>query len=363
MKKKICLVVPSLQPGGMERVMSELSQYMCNQSFVEVHLVMYGINPELFYSVPSNLIIHQPDWKFKNSKRIWHTIKRLFYLRKTIKKINPTTVLSFGEYWNSFVLLALFRLKYPLFVSDRCQPDKSLGRLHDFLRNWLYPKATGVIAQTNVAKDIYVKQFNHSNIKVIGNPIRQIVSVSKTIIEKENIVLSIGRLINTKHFDLLIDIFLRIAMPDWKLVIVGGDALKQNNLKKLTEKIKSLNADDKIILTGNISNVEEWYFKSKIFAFTSSSEGFPNVLGEAMSAGMPVIAFDCVAGPADMIDDGANGYLIELFDTFSFENKLKKLMNDESLRIEFGKKARQKISNFSVEVIGKSFYETILNSK
>ena len=74
------------------------------------------------------------------------------------KTLNRTAVLSFGEYWNSFVLIALFGLKYPVFVSDRCQPDKSLGKFHDLLRKNLYPKAAGIIAQTEKAEEIYSRK-------------------------------------------------------------------------------------------------------------------------------------------------------------------------------------------------------------
>ncbi|MCX6238335.1 MAG: glycosyltransferase [Bacteroidia bacterium] len=358
-KKKICLVIPSLHAGGMERVMSELVGYFCQKLNVEVYLVMYGMKPEIFYPLPHNLVIHQPDWEFDNKKRKWNTLKRMIYLRHTIKKINPNSILSFGEYWNSFVLLALFGLKYPLFVSDRCQPNKSLGRIHNVLRRWLYPKAAGVIAQTQIAKDIYWNQFHHTNIQVIGNPIRRIETKFGNL-KRENIVLTVGRLIATKHHDLLIDIFLKIGNPDWKLVIVGGNAIKQKGMERLSEKIRELNVEDQVVLTGNLSNVDDYYLKSKIFAFTSSSEGFPNVIGEAMSTALPVVAFDCVAGPAEMIDNGYNGFLVPLFDAEKFEQQLSLLMSDESARIRMALAASKSIEKFSVESIGEKFYSIIL---
>ncbi len=359
--KRICLIIPSLLPGGMERVMSELAGYFCQNPEVEVHLILYGLDPTVFYPIPSNLVVHQPDWRFDNSKRMWHTMRRMWYLRKEVSLIKPETVLSFGEYWNNFALLALIGLKLNVFVSDRCQPDKSLGNLHDWLRKILYPRATGIIAQTLIAKEIYLKQYHHSNIHVIGNPIRRIESDFQ-VLSKEKIVLTVGRLIQTKHHDLLIDIFLKINRPDWKLVIVGGDALKESGTEHLNRMIKEKGAGNCVILTGNVSNVDEYYLKSSIFAFTSSSEGFPNVIGEAMSAELPVVAFDCCAGPSDIIEHGRNGFLIPLFDIEMFQNKLDLLMQDESLRNLMGKAAKESISHFSVDVIGRKYYEFITSN-
>lgn len=358
-KKKICLIIPSLNSGGMQRVMNELSVFFCQKIDIEVHLIMYGIYPEIFYTIPQNLIIHQPGWKFDNSKRIWNTVKRLNYLRQTVKMIVPDTILSFGEYWNSFVLLSLTGLRYPIYISDRCQPNKNLGFVHEYLRKWLYPKATGIIAQTNVAKKIYSKLFHHPNIQVIGNPIRIIENKSDNII-RENIVLTVGRLIPSKHHDILIDIFVKIAKPDWKLVIIGGDANKQNEMERLTVKISKLHIEDQVILTGNISNVDDYYLRSKIFAFTSSSEGFPNVIGEAMSAGLPVIAFDCIAGPSEMIVDGENGYLIPLYDENNFEFHLRKMIEDNILIISMGNKAKTQIKKFDAATISKQYYDFII---
>jgi GalNAc-alpha-(1->4)-GalNAc-alpha-(1->3)-diNAcBac-PP-undecaprenol alpha-1,4-N-acetyl-D-galactosaminyltransferase len=350
-----------LQAGGMERVMSELAGYFASNSDCEIHLVLYGISREIFYDIPDSVIVHKPAFEFNDNWRFVYTLKTLLFLRKKMKAIHPDSILSFGEYWNSLVLIALLCLKYPVYVSDRCQPDKSLGKIHDRLRKWLYPRATGIIAQTGKAKDIYNAQFLNNNIAVIGNPIREI--PAKGNIEKENIVLSVGRLIRSKHHDKLIELFLKISNPDWKLIIVGYDHLKQKNSEKLKRIISDNSAEDRVILAGKQSDVESYYLKSKIFAFTSSSEGFPNVIGEAMSAGMPVIAFDCIAGPSDMIVDNENGYLIPLFDYDQFQTKLEKLMNNEELQIQMGDNAIESIKKFTITKVGDEVSRFILSDK
>ena len=358
-KKKIALVIPSLQAGGMERVMSELANYFVDKEGLEVHLVLYGLNRDNFYKVSDKLIIHKPDFEFDDRKRIRHTLKTLWFLRNKIKKIKPNRILSFGEYWNNFVLLATRGLDYPVFVSDRCQPDKSLGMFHNSLRKYLYPKSAGVICQSERAKQIYSQMFKGAKFTVIGNPIRSI--QTNPSIKKENIVLSVGRLIHTKHHDELIKLFVGINQKDWKLVIVGDDALKQQNMPRLQSLIKSLHAEDRVILAGKQNDVEKYYLKSKIFAFTSSSEGFPNVIGEAMSAGLPVVAFDCIAGPSEMIVDGANGYLVDLFDYKLFGERLKKLMDDEVLMLQLGNQGEKSIQSFSTAAIADKFINLILN--
>ncbi len=357
-KLRIALVIPSLQAGGMERVMSELAKDFSLIKGTDIHLILYGITRELFFTIPDNIVVHKPTFEFNNKWRFLNTLKTLLFLRKTIKNLNPDSLLSFGEYWNNFFLLSLLGLKYKTYVSDRSQPDKSLGRLHDYLRHWLYPKSTGLILQTEKAKNIFLSQTNHTNIAVIGNPIREIVQPERGPIKEKNVIM-VGRLIKSKNQDRLIRIFADVAPSDWKLTIVGYDHLKQNNMERLKELASELNIADRVIFMGKQNKIDNILNRSSIFAFTSSSEGFPNVIGEAMSAGLPVIAYDCNAGPSDMIDDGKNGFLIPLFNDELFRKKLAILMADEALRNEMGNSGKESIRAFSKDIISAEFYNFI----
>lgn len=355
-------MIPSLQSGGMERVMTELIHYFNKKKDLELHLILYGKERDIFYTLPSSINLHKPDFVFNQSKWMYSTLKTLFFLRKRVREIDPEVVLSLGEYWNNFVLIALYGLKFPVYISDRCQPDKYLGILHELLRKWLYPKATGIIAQTEIAKKIYFKKSLNNNIKVIGNPIRKL-NYNDDILERKNIIITVGRLIKTKHHDRLIRIFKKLDRYDWKLVIIGGDALQQNGMRRLKKLIKDLDMGDRVELTGTVSEIDSFYHKSKIFAFASSSEGFPNVIGEAMKAGLPIIAYDCIAGPSEMIDDGENGFLIPLFNDELYFKKLKRLIIDEDLRLEMGKASRKKVEKFSAEKTAEQYYSFILDLK
>ncbi|MDD4729003.1 MAG: glycosyltransferase [Dysgonamonadaceae bacterium] len=353
-------IIPSLESGGMERVMSEIIKYISKKKHTECHLVLYGRTRKIFYDLPNNVKIYKPHFKFNNKYRSWMTIETMSFIRSTIKEIKPNIVLSFGERWNNLVLLSLYGLKISTFISDRSSPNKNHGLIHNNLRRVLYPQATGVIAQTEKAKELFKTQFNNSNIQVIGNPIREIMNIND--VKRENIVVSVGRLINTKHFDRLIDIFSKAETKDWKLIIIGGDSNKQSNSLRLYNQIKELKLENKIILKDVQKNIDEHLLKASIFTFTSSSEGFPNVIGEAMSAGLPVIAYDCLAGPSEMIEDGKNGYLIPLFDDTLFVNKLQNLIDNKKQREKMGSYAKESIKKFSTERICEQFYNFITSN-
>lgn len=283
----------------------------------------------------------------------------MFYLRNEIKNINPNYILSFGEIWNNFVLLSLFGLKYQIFVSDRSQPNKKLSFIHEILRKYLYPHTSAVICQSNIAKDIYSKMYNHKKFVVINNPIKSF-STNRNL-KKENIVLSVGRLIKSKNFEGLITIFASINPKDWKLVIVGDDSLNQHNKKTLINLTIKLGVESKVVFAGSKADVDYYYNISKIFAFTSISEGFPNVIGEAMSAGLPVISYDCIAGPSELIENNVTGYLINLNDKDEYKYYLEKLINSEKTRTEFGRNALKKIRKFSIEEIGQKYEQLFLS--
>lgn len=344
----------------MERVASELSTYLHEKKFFEVGILMYGNYIGSSYIINEQISVIKPKYNFNKGLRFINTIKALLFIRQRTAEINPDVILSFGEYWNSFVILALFGTKQNVFISDRCQPDKSLGMIHDFLRNWLYPKSKGFIVQTERAKTIFINKLKHINIAVIPNPV-DLAKIKIPIERKEKVIVSVGRLVDTKHFDLLIKIFASTKMDDWKLIIVGDNYNNPNKLTELKALCKELKCENRVFLTGHQKVVDIYYQQARFFAFTSSSEGFPNVIIEAMAYGLPVVAFDCSTGPSDIIVNNENGFLIPLFNEVEFKAALERLMDDELLVEKLSKNAIKSVKKYSIENISKlliTFFES-----
>jgi GalNAc-alpha-(1->4)-GalNAc-alpha-(1->3)-diNAcBac-PP-undecaprenol alpha-1,4-N-acetyl-D-galactosaminyltransferase len=353
---KIALILPTLHAGGMERVMSELANYFVLLPNIEVHFILFKKNATMFYPLHEKVAVHKQGNGFLKQLKFFEFFYTLFYIRKTVSSIAPDSVLSFGTQWNNLVLLSLFGKGFPVFVSDRGSPARRYQALQEWLRSWLYPKATGIIAQTRTAQQFSEGRFKHHNIAVIGNPIKRVVGNG----ERKKAILTVGRLIESKHHDRLIHIFSKLNAPEWELIIVGDDALKQNNMVRLNKLVEELGLAGKVALLGARKDVDRFYLSSKIFAFTSSVEGFPNVVGEAMSAGLPVVSYDCNAGPSEMIKDGKNGYLIKQFDDDAFVEKLQHLVDNPILVSQMAIEAIETMEQFSLQTIGNKYLKFLL---
>lgn len=147
-------------------------------------------------------------------------------------------------------------------------------------------------------------------------------------------VLAIGRLTHQKGFDLLIDAWKLVCERnnDWTLTIAGDGPLKD----QLRQQINKYNLHNRVELIGAVKNIEQLYTESSIYALSSRYEGLPMVLLEAQSAGLPIVAFQCKCGPKDVITDGVDGYLVEEEDLNGFAERLLTLIDNPTLRTEFG---------------------------
>ena len=362
--KKLAIVVPSLGMGGMERVACEIGNYFSTKKSCEIILINISAKSS-FYYVHSSIKRVTPNFQ-DSSIKIHQLIKVIRYYRKTIKDFQPDAVLSFGNKWNSITLLACIGLDIPVFVSDRSNPYKNSSfkikiensrwlknSLYAIIKKIIYKNSTGIIAQTELSKQVDQKFLKHPNIKVIGNPIRQFEFQNR---QRENIILNVGRFSKFKNQIFLIEAFQKINNPDWKIYFAGDGPF----MDKAVKRVKELKLQNQILFLGKVKHVDELYATSKIFAFTSLSEGFPNALAEALSAPVASIAFDCPAGPADLIENRMTGILIPAGDEESFVKHLKKMMKDEKLRLMFEKNSKRYMEKFNTKTISEEYYKFLM---
>lgn len=193
----------------------------------------------------------------------------------------------------------------------------------------------------------FLKNNKHTKVELVPNMLYEIPKCNSKL-DKKNII-TISRLDYGKKNDDIIKSFSKIKESNWKLYIIG-DGKEFNNLKKL---INDLNLKNKVILTGykNKEEINKYMLDSSLFLMASITEGLPMVLLEAMSYGIPCIAYDVPSGVNDIIEDGRNGYIIKNRNELEYIKRIEEVINDSKLRNKLGLNAKEKAKEFSKEKI------------
>lgn len=193
----------------------------------------------------------------------------------------------------------------------------------------------------------FLKNNKHTKVELVPNMLYEIPKCNSKL-DKKNII-TISRLDYGKKNDDIIKSFSKIKESNWKLYIIG-DGKEFNNLKKL---INDLNLNNKVILTGykNKEEINKYMLDSSLFLMASITEGLPMVLLEAMSYGIPCIAYEVPSGVNDIIEDGRNGYIIKNRNELEYIKRIEEVINDSKLRNKLGLNAKEKAKEFSKEKI------------
>ncbi|GAA1510888.1 hypothetical protein GCM10009677_49740 [Sphaerisporangium rubeum] len=163
------------------------------------------------------------------------------------------------------------------------------------------------------------------------------------------VVVAAGRLVAQKGFDMLIPAFRQVAdaNPAWELRVFGSGPKEE----RLTGLIKEHGLQDNVHLMGRTQNLPEELAGASIYVLSSRFEGLPMVMIEAMNHALPVAAFDCPTGPADVLTHERNGLLVPPGDIDALAKALNRLIADRDLRIRLGTAAKQRARDYTPEVV------------
>lgn len=359
-KKKIAFLIPCLSPGGAERVIVTLANKFTSN--FEVFLIVF-YKSETLYSIDERINLMYLQEKYSPSSSLSGAIRNnIIYFKKIVKivKSNQIDVLvGFTTSINIITIISSIFLKIPTLISERNNPEVYVpNTFWRILRDFFYPFTDGLIVQTEFINGFYQRIVQENKIKIIPNPVDEILLSSRSEYrERENIILTVGRLDANKNQKLLIEAFANLNVGNWKLIIVGDGDLREE-YEGLTA---SIGIADKVDFVGNVNKISDFYNKAKIFVFTSQSEGFPNALLEAMSFGLPCISTDCPSGPSEIIKNNESGYLIEVNNREQLEDRLISLINNPKICLEFSAKAIKSTEKFMIKKIYEQWKTLILN--
>ena len=364
---KILLLLHSLSAGGAERAACTLANVWANRGR-EVTIVTLAPVSADFYPLDRRVVrvsLHLAGDSRHALHGLWQNVRRVLALRRLLRRLQPHVALAMMSTPN--VLLALASLWLPALRtigSERCYPPHApLGRLWHVLRRNLYGQLSAVVALTGECAHWIETRTSASRVVVIpnaiawplpDNPPRR--NLARLCRSQRKLLLAVGRLEPVKHFDALIGAFVRLAdaFPDWDLVILGEGPERAH----LAATINRMGLTQRVAMPGVAGNIAQWYGQADLFALTSLSEGFPNVLAEAMAHGVPVVSVDCDTGPRDIVRDGIDGLLVPPNDTAALRDALARVMGDAAFRGQLAARAVQARERFSTGKIGQ-MWETL----
>lgn len=349
-RKHIAFIIPSLQSGGAERVVSTLANSLINSFDVTLIVIYKGIP---FYELDSKINIIYCFATYEAKSKVLASLSMHVKLNRkivnTIKVNNISTIIGFMTTANIHAIIASKFTKTKSIISERANPlHDEVNKLWQKARRWLYPKSDMLVIQTNDVKSLYKSFVPDSKLCVISNPISEdlLQKVEPKAI-KENLIISVGRLDDGKNHELLINAFSKINSSGW-IVNIIGDGPKKDSLQHV---INSLGLSKSVTLIGRTKTISDFYNKASLFVLTSNHEGFPNALIEAMHFNMACISTNCQFGPSELITDGVNGYLIPLDDQLALQNRLELLINDAKLRSQLQTNTAKNLDQYSVATI------------
>lgn len=360
-KIRILFILPKTQQGGAETQMLYLLRDLNRDKF-KVYLGLLYESKQIkdkFESIKDLDIIHF-DKKNKFDISIY------FKIAKFIRNNKIDIIQTFLGNHHSYIP-AIIALKSLSIGGIRGTHDKDFS-IMDRIKEFTIPKILTklrrfiLISNSYEAKEIYLKKgFRFNAIHVIPNGIDYLNfsngNKDKVINEfnlKHKLVLgTVSRLVNGKNHEKLIIVFKELTKEYNNLILfIIGDGPLMNNLQQLTKK---LSLTSKIIFTGNRKDIPNVLLAMDIFLFPSYyKEGWPNVVGEAMVAGLPVVSFD-VGDVKHIIKDNTDGFIVGN-DINKLVQRTKELIKNPELRVIIGERARDKIkNNYSIKALINSY--------
>ncbi len=206
----------------------------------------------------------------------------------------------------------------------------------------------------------YLPPVCRKNAFVLANPISPAEYLA-SYQNREKLLLAVGRYTNIKNFQLLIRVVASIKkqLQGWRLEIYGSGP-EENSLQEL---IEHENVGGIVTLMNPTSDIQSVYNRASIFLSSSTVEGFPLTLCEAMSHGLPVIGRKQCSGVNTLVKDGRNGLLINEEDSINeitkYAEELLKLVSNDPLRLNMSKEAVISMRNYSPEKIYSSWLDVL----
>ena len=363
-KEKLLLISPMLHQGGFERVCITTARLL--KPYYDVSIVIFD-DADIAFDIRGLSIINI-HLGVRNGKlaKITNLMRRAVRVKKLKQRMKPVIAYSFGPSANMVNALSKTSLTR-VFLGLRGYQDVA-----DDPKMKLYVrKADRIICCSKEIEAIVQEKYGYLQTATLYNPYdaERITELSKEKVtdlpwkmedeDRPRILIGVGRDDPVKGFWHLIKAFYLVQkeIPQMRLIIMGDGSFEQ--AKSL---VSELQLEQKVYFPGVRKNPYKYLAASEMFLLSSYTEGFPNVLVEAMILGRPLISTDCRTGPAEILDHGKYGILVPDMgdtedysgDTISeketcFAEKIVEVLKDSERQKELSELERKRAGEFDYD--------------
>ncbi len=343
--------------GGLERVLSVKASNLADQYDYNVTILSLNdnhLNP--FYKFSDKIkmaSISVGGTPFSFTKRYVQGIRRI------VADFKPDVISVCDDGLKGFFVPRIIGHKVPTIYERHASVNLNFKKadsnpISAFKNKTQYALMQSLGASFNkfiVLTNGNLKEWKSNNLKVIPNPLSFYPKNSATL--NDRTVIAVGSHSYNKGYDLLLLAWKQVVerYGDWHLEIYGKIDQNETYLKQA----EHLGLNKSVKFLHPVKDIKEKYLKSSIMVLPSRSEGFGMVLIEAMACGLPCVSFDCPHGPADIIQEGLDGFLVENGNINELASKITILIENENLRKQMGIKAKENAKFYLPEDIVKQW--------
>lgn len=351
---KIALIGYTLNSGGLERVMSSLSVYFGAQG-IEVHNIVLVDDVGYPYS---GTLVNIGKMK-EQHKGILGKLKLLRFLKKYLQKENFDFIIDFRYRVKPFqeVIIANWVYKTKTIYTVHSGNTTTYVPENKFLAGLIFKNKYALVCVSDAIKNTIDKTYAFGKTLRIYNPINlsEIQQKANEVISSEfQYIIGMGRFDhkNVKQFDRLVTAYLESDLQQKNIhLVLIGDGEQKSEVEKFAEN------NPKIHFLGFKQNPFP-YLKNALFLVVCSKyEGFPMSVIEAMACGTPVVAFDGISGPNEVIINAKNGLLVENQNFEDLKNKMNRFASDADLYRSCKEQTLASAEQFSTDKIGKQWLD------
>ncbi len=347
MNNRILLIIGSLKTGGAERVTINTGAELQRRGF-DVYYALQRNVIELPNNIAKDKIF---ILRKSNSQSKLYKVYALFVgIFLVGLKVKPKIVIGFSRLSSFLACFTLCRRVIARFDANPYRLSKKQHRYANCIFAWPFVKKI-VVPSNGMYKAISALKPNKKDkLIIIPNTIdvTNVIALSQQRTDFQfdfKFICAMGRLSYDKNFELLINAYHNSNIrKHYKLVIIGDGKLR-NRLETL---VSDLGIKPDVFFPGFMSNPYPIVKQAQLLVNSSRNESFCNVILEGLALSLPVIATDCDYGPADMIKNNVNGFLVKTDNVPALINILDRIAEDDKVLTKFKENARTSIAEFEL---------------